>query len=169
MAQPLRRIEDAGFDPQRSARRRFKFRRRHTPHFYLVVGAVAGASCLCLVDAVAYVLGGTALGVVAFGMTLLASVLVFAAYFWGFFMVMNGNIPVARMKVFLPHAVVGTLSPLVYMLNVSLLFDTLGSGPLPGWALALAVLSLSLLAVQFLMGRRVVRVERPRVLKLHAR
>jgi hypothetical protein len=122
-----------------------------------------------VIDGLAFSLGGVVLSTAAFAMTGVAAIAVFSVYFWGFFMVMSGNIPLARIKVFLPHAAVGTLSPLVYMLNLSLLFDSIGSATFPGSSLTLAISSLALLGIQFVMGKRVVRVERPRLLKLHTR
>ncbi len=169
MAQPLRQIQGASAERRRGARRRFKYWRRHTPHFFLATAAIASAAVLCVVEGVAFVAGGVTLTEAAFAVTCVTTGIVFAAYFWGFFMVMSGNIPVDRIKVFLPHAIVGTLSPLVYMLNLSLLFDSITATRLPGSSLALSIVSLGLLAIQFFMGKRVVRVERPRLLKLHGR
>ena len=109
MAQPLRQIQGGALERRRGSRRRFKYWRRHTPHFYLALTAIAAASLLSLSDGIAFLIGGVVLCGIAFAMTGVTAIAVFSAYFWGFFMVMNGNIPLARIKVFIPHAVVGSL------------------------------------------------------------
>jgi hypothetical protein len=59
-----------------------------------------------------------------------------------------------------PHAMVGVLSPLIYTLNISIDVDGVGQSPISGWSLTCSVVCLLLLAVQFAMGRLVVRPEK---------
>jgi uncharacterized membrane protein len=141
------------------ARRRYRFRRRHTPHFNLVTTALCLATAVVVVDLIGFLVGTVQLGVVAFAFLAAACVSVLASYFWGFFMVMNGNIPMRRLKIFLPHAVVGSMSPLIYVLNISLAVDSVGAKSVSGVSLSFAAASLGILMLQYSMGRRVTRFE----------
>jgi hypothetical protein len=147
------------------AMRRYRYRRRHTPHFYIVTTAVSAAGVACILTSIAFVRGDVTLATVAFGAVVLAMVVVSAAYFMGFSMLMSGHIPSKRVKILVPHAVVGVLSPLLYMLNISAGLDGVGTRPVSGLALACSILSLAVLGGQYLLGRAMVRPERLRVLR----
>jgi hypothetical protein len=147
-----------------SARQRYRFWRRHTPHYYLVLTAISAAVMVCLLNAWAFLSRSLMVSGVAFAMTLFAALAICTAFFWGFYMIMNGNIPVHRLKVLAPHAVVGFLSPLCYTLNISFDLDGVGSRPISGLSLACSAFCLLLLGVQFTMGKLVVRPEPLRVI-----
>jgi|SRR5579884_833932 len=146
-------------------RKRYRFRRKHTPHFYLVTAALTCAALLAGLEGVDIASRSVTLGNVSFWLTCATALVVFAAYFYGFFLIMHRDIPASRMKVILPHAIVGTLSPLVYAMNVTIAFDDLGSRPVTGFAFGAALVSFFLLCGQYRMGRAVVKVDRPRILR----
>lgn len=152
-----------------TARRRYRFRRRHTPHFYIVTAALSMALLLCAVDIVVWQESSLVAVHVAFGILAVTCLTVMAAYFWGFYMAMSGNIPTDRLKIFIPHAVVGSLSPLIYVLNLTVAFDSVDQPRLNGLSLVLAFVSVGILIIQYSMGRRVVRVERLQLLTRVAR
>lgn len=154
-----------GNQPRRKTRnpRRWRYWRRHTPHFYLVLLAVSCALLACGTTVVAYVGGGLTLGAVAVVTVGIATLTVSVAYFWGFFLLLSGQVPAHRFRVLLPHACVGTLSPLAFMLNFSLALDGLGRRPVSLWLAGLMSASVGLLGVQFAMGRAVVHRPRPHV------
>lgn len=164
MAQPVRHLRALPAEPS-VARRRYRFRRRHTPHFYLVTVSLALAVGVVAADITGVLVAGVLTGEIAFAILSIAWVSVLVSYFWGFFMLMNGNLPVHRLKVFVPHAIVGTLSPLIYMLNISLALDAVGRGPVGIFSLFCACASLAVIILQFTMGRRVVKVEPLRVVR----
>ena len=141
------------------ARHRHKFRRRHKPHFFTGTGALSLAVTLATADMIGVISDSVFVAELAFIALCLTLICVLGSYFLGFFMVMDGNIPLHRVKVFLPHALVGALSPLLYMLNFSLAFDTLGTRPVQMYGLALALFSGLLIAIQYFMGTRVTKVE----------
>lgn len=143
----------------------YRYRRRHTPHFYIVVSALSAAILVCGLHAIAYETQSVLMANVAFAGVVIAALAVFAAYFWGFYMLMSGHIPQKRLKILIPHAGVGTLSPLLYTLNISLALDGLGSQPVSLGMLCVSVLCLALLGLQFTMGRALVRTESLRLLK----
>jgi hypothetical protein len=145
--------------------RRHRYRRRHTPHFYIVIAALIAAAVVCVLNGIAFAREDVILASVAFAAVVAAMVVVSAAYFWGFYMLMSGNIPVKRLKILIPHAAVGVMSSLLYMLNVSASLDGLGAKPVSGVALACSLASFGVLGVQYLMGRAMVRPERLRVLR----
>jgi hypothetical protein len=60
---------------------------------------------------------------------------------------------------------VGTLSPLIYMLNISLALDAVGRRPVGFVSLMCACASLGVIILQFTMGKRVVKVEPLRVVR----
>lgn len=144
--------------------RRHRYWRRHTPHYYIVLSGVGSAAGGTVLDAVAYEDKSPRLAEIAFGATSFTALLIYIAFFWGFYLLMNWRIPAGRIKYFIPHGIVGTLSPLIYVLNVSLQLDVLGK-PLPGWALILSLVTLGLLCVQFAMGKVVVHVSPLRVIR----
>ncbi len=165
MGQPLRAPVLVPNEPILK-RRQYRFRRRHTPHFYLVISALSFATLLCGMDVGAYV-NGTVLGAeVAFVWTGITAIVVCAAYFWGFYLLMKGTIAESRLKVLVPHATVGTLSPLLYMLNVSIAFEDFSFRSEAAVSVVVAFFSLALLLVQFRMGRAVARVDPPRLLRM---
>lgn len=159
---PEPRAPRAGPSP---ARRRYRYRRRHTPHFYIVIAALTSAAVVCVLNTIAFVSRSIEIANVAFAAIGVTTLIVCAAFFWGFYMLMSGNIPVKRLKVFLPHAGVGVLSPLLYTLNISIDLDGLGTQPLTGLALACGFACFALLCIQFTMGRAVVRPEPLRLLR----
>lgn len=93
---------------------------------------------------------------VSFAMILLTSMLIFAAFFWGFSLVLIGRIPPRRLKYLAPHAAVGLLSPLLYTINVSFALDILDGKPASGALVISTTTSVLLLLVQFSMGKAVV-------------
>jgi hypothetical protein len=147
------------------ARQRYRYRRRHTPHYYIVSTGISAAALVSLLNAIAYATRSIALANAAFVAVLFASLAVFTGYFWGFFMVMSGNIPVKRLKVLIPHAAVGTLAPLLYTLNVSIAVDGLGVRPVSMMSVVGSALSLILLCVQFVMGKAIVRPQPLRIVR----
>jgi hypothetical protein len=170
MATPPRRFaqtaeERPGARAARSpVRRRYRYRRRHTPHFYIVVTALSGAAVVCVLNVIAYRSQSVEISNFAFAAVGVTTLVVFAAYFWGIFMLMSGRIPIRRLKVLVPHAAVGVLSPLLYTLNISADLDGLGTQPIGGLGVACGLCSFCLLCLQFAMGRAVVRTEPLRLL-----
>lgn len=148
-----------------ASRRRYRYRRRHTPHYFFVLPAVSAAAGVCLLYWIAYLTRSIMLAEVAFAVVLLTALAVCVAYFWGFYMLMKGSIPQHRLKILIPHAGVGTLSPLLYTLNICFALDGLGSQPVTIWMLIISLLCLTLLGVQFTMGKALVRTGPLRVIK----
>lgn len=148
-----------------SARKRYRFRRRHTPHYYLVITALSGAALVCVLKTAAYLTKSVILASISFGAVVFTALAVSVAFFWGFYMVMNGNIPVRRLRVLAPHAMLGVLSPLFYTLNISVALDSVGTQPESGLSLVTSFFCLGLLGIQFRMGRAVVRPEPIRLLR----
>ncbi len=147
------------------AAKRYHYHRRHTPHFYLVISALSCATGVCVLKGIAFVNRSVPLATFSFFAVLLTALVVSAAFFWGFTMVMNGNIPTRRLKVLLPHAALGVLSPLLYTLNVSVDYSSVGNAPIGALSLGISLFCLLLLCVQFRMGRAVVRPEPLRLLR----
>lgn len=162
------RAEGAVVDVSRSAksvaRRRYRFRRRHTPHFYIVTSAISAAGAVCLLNAVAYSDKSVLMAEISFAAVCVTAVIVSAGFFWGFYMIMSGHIP-HRLNVLAPHGIVGVLSPLLYSLNISVDLDGLGRLPLSGWSFAASIVGFLLLGVQYTMGKLVVRPEPLRIVK----
>lgn len=154
---------DGGVDPRvtRAPRRR-RFR-RHTPHFYLVLIAVACAIGLCPLEIAAYLGKSLTVGAIACIAAGITTVAVSVSFFWGFFLLLNGQLSSRRFRIVFPHAAVGTLSPLLYMLNFSLALDGAGHRPVSMPLVALSLFSVFLLGIQFVMGRSVVYRPRPRI------
>ena len=150
--------------PHHAAKPRYKYHRRHTVHYYLVIASVFASACVCVLNFIGYKTGSIQLAEVCFASIVLANALISTAFFWGFFMVMNGHIPTRRIKVLLPHATVGVLSPLLYTLNISINLDGLGAQSVSGLSLACSVGCLGLLAVQWMMGRAIVKPEPIRIM-----
>lgn len=146
-------------------RRRYRYHRRHTVHYYLVLTGVSAAAGVCLLYGAAYRTGSIVMGELAFAGAMVAGLAVFVAYFWGFYMLMSGNIPLQRVKILIPHAAVGTLSPLLYTLTICFGLDGLGSQPVTVWMPIISLLCLALLGVQFTMGKALVRPQPLRVIK----
>lgn len=161
-APQVRRIGKKG-----SARARYRFRRRHTPHYYFVLTSLSAAVGVCVVDAIALVTGSVDLAGAALVVTATANVVLFTTFFWGFYMAMSGNIPLHRIKYFVPHAMIGFLTPLLYTLNICADLETLGQ-PLTWVSLACGLGSLGLIGVQFAIGKAVVRPEPLRVMRKSA-
>ncbi|GAC1442780.1 MAG: hypothetical protein NVSMB52_00360 [Chloroflexota bacterium] len=144
---------------------RHRYRRRHTLHFYLGATGLIASAITGVVSVVAYTTRSIAMATVSFFMMAVTALVVSTAFFWGFYMVANGNFPARRIKIVIPHAAVGTLSPLLYALNISLSLEGVGNARLTTLALICALLSFLLLALQFTMGRRVVRPTRLHVIR----
>lgn len=153
--------------PQRKPRhpRRWRYWRRHTPHFYLVLIAATCAVLACAATAAAYLNGGLVLGSTAAVMVGAAALAVCFAYFWGFFLLLSGQVPTNRFKFVVPHACVGTLSPLLFMLTFSLALDGMGKRPVSLWLVGLTAAGVLLLAVQATMGRAIVYRPRPHLVR----
>jgi hypothetical protein len=147
--------------PRKSRRRRYRYWRRHTPHYYIVLTAISCAVGVCVLEGIAFRSKSVQLAEVAFVAIAFTALIISTAFFWGFFMVMNGNIPAHRLKYLVPHGAVGVLSPLLYTLNICLALDGLGREPVGIGSLVCSVLCLVLLGVQFSMGKAVVHRTRP--------
>jgi len=124
---------------------------------------LSGATLVCVVNTVAFATRGIGLAEVAFGLVLVTALVIFSAFFWGFYMAMSGNVPAGRLKYLLPHGAVGTLSPLFYTINISIDLDRLGQR-VNVWSLATSFGCLAILLIQFGMGKAVVRPEPLRIL-----
>ncbi|HEX8918457.1 MAG TPA: hypothetical protein VF898_08135 [Chloroflexota bacterium] len=146
------------------APRRQRFRRRHTPHYFLVLAGLAGAVSVCTLNTIGFVNRSVQFAEICFAAVALTALLISVAFFWGFFMLMNGRIPSHRLRYFVPHGAVGVLSPLLYTLNISTALDDVGSQPVSGLSLVCSYACLGLLCIQFAMGKAVVRPPRLRVL-----
>jgi hypothetical protein len=170
--EPLRLPNRSARPPQRGRarkppgrKRRVRGRRRHTPHYYIVLSALSLAVIVCVLESVAYETKSIFLSEIAFVGVGLTTFVVSAAFFWGFYMAMSGNIPSHRLKVFLPHGAVGVLSPLLYTLNISVGLDALGTTPVGVWSVICSIGCLALLCIQFVMGKAVVRREPLRIVR----
>jgi uncharacterized membrane protein len=148
-----------------SKRRRFRYRRKHTPHYYIVLTAITLAILVCVLEALAFAQKSLILSEVSFFAVAITTLFVSGAFFWGFYMAMSGNIPSHRLKYFVPHGAVGVLSPLFYTLNISLGLDGFGRQRVGIWSLVCSVVCLLLLLVQFSMGKAVVHREPLRVVR----
>jgi len=137
-------------------RRRYRYWHRHTPHYYLVLTAISCAALVCLINLIGYLNKSLLVAEVAFAAAVGTSLVIFTTFFWGFYMLMSGNIPLHRMKYLLPHGAVGVLTPHLYTINISISLEGLGSQPVAGGQLALTVTCLAILGVQFSMGKAVV-------------
>lgn len=145
--------------------RHHRYRRRHTLHYYIVLTGLTLAATVITLNTIAYISRSVTMATVAFFAVVVTTLVISTAFFWGFFMVMNGNFPARRIKVLIPHATVGVLSPLIYTLNISVELDGVGQSPVGGLALACSIVSFGLLLVQFTMGKLVVRPARLRVIR----
>jgi uncharacterized membrane protein len=141
------------------ARRRYRYRRRHTPHFYLVTSGLIAAAGVCVLNGSAYASGSIQLAELAFVSVGVTNLIIFAAYFWGFYMAMCGRVPIGRMKILVPHACVGVLTPLLYTLNISLDIENLGTAPVTGLALVCSICCFALICLQYGLGKLMVRPE----------
>lgn len=144
---------------RRVQRRRYRFYRPHRIHYYLVLSGISLAVLVCALNTVAYASRRVDLATAAFGAILVTAVVIFAAFFLGFTMVVEGNMRGRRLQYLLPHAAVGLLSPLLYTLNIAAALDSVGTGPVSRLSVAVSYVCLGLLGVQFLMGKAVVRPE----------
>jgi hypothetical protein len=155
------RPADSGAEPsvRLSARRRYKFYRPHRVHYYLVLTGITLALLVCALTTAAWATKRMDLAAIAFVAVLLTDMIIFSAFFMGFFMIIEGNIPTRRIKVLLPHAGVGMLSPLLYTLNIAAALDSIGEAPVSGISVIVSYVCLVLLLVQFAMGKAVVRPE----------
>lgn len=146
---------------RRSARpapkRRHKFYRPHKVHYYLVLTGISLAVLVCGLNTVAYLTRRVDLANATFAAVLVTALVIFVAFFMGFYMVAAGNIPVSRLKYLLPHAAAGMLSPLVYTLNIAASLDSIGEGPVSRFSVIASFVCLGLLLVQFAMGKAIVR------------
>jgi len=138
------------------ARRRYRYWRKHTPHYYLVLTALPCAVTVCILNAIAFFSRSILMAEVAFYATLATTLIILLTFFWGFCLVLTVNVPAHRMKYLIPHAAVGVLSPLAYSLNISLVVDTVGEQPVGAGLLIISCLCLALLLLQFSMGKGVV-------------
>lgn len=148
-----------------SAARHHRYRRHHTLHYYIVLTALMLAATVIVLNTIAYRSQSVTMATVAFVAVAITTFVICTAFFWGFFMVMNGNVPIKRLKVLVPHACVGVLSPLIYTLNISVELDGVGQSPTTGLALATSIVCFGLLIVQFAMGKMVVRPGKLRVIQ----
>ncbi|MGH2449121.1 MAG: hypothetical protein ACRDFS_11045 [Chloroflexota bacterium] len=151
--------------PHRVKRRRSHYARQHRVHYYLVLAGVSAAAIEVLLNLAAFLSGDLLLSDIAFAGVCITSLIIFVAFFLGINMIMNGHIPSHRIKILIPHATVGMLAPLFYTLNIAVDLPTVGSAPISGLALAVNCCCLALLAVQFTMGKRVVRTEPLRLIQ----
>lgn len=145
--------------PRPAPKRRYKFYRPHRVHYYLVLTGISLAVLVCVLNTVAYASRRVDLATIAFFAILVTALVIFAAFFMGFTMVVEGNMRGRRLQFLLPHAAVGLLSPLFYTLNIAAALDSVGIGPVSRLSVAVSYICLGLLMVQFLMGKAVVRPE----------
>lgn len=146
-------------------RRRYRYLRRHTPHYFIVLSGISCAILVCALNAWSFITRSLLLSEVAFAAVSVTAVVISFAFFWGIFMVMSGNIPTHRIKYFLPHGIVGALSPIFYTLNISFDLNDLGIRPTSGLSLGCSVVCLALLGVQFAMGKAVVHPDPLQIIK----
>jgi len=140
-------------------RRRRRYWRAHKPHYYFVVSGIGCAAAVLALDTAAYLSRSTQLAEIAFGAVLLTTVVIFSAFFCGFYMALSGTVPVHRLRYVVPHGAVGMLAPLFYTLNISFALEGVGREPVNGGMLVSSALCLLLLLVQFGMGKAVVHQE----------
>jgi len=140
-------------------KRRFRYRHRHTPHYFLVLLGIGGAIVSFGGSLLAFTQHSVELSEIAFGVVTATSLIIFSAFFWGFTMLAGGNIPAHRIRIFVPHAIVGTLAPLFYTVNLSLDLQNLGAGPISAAGVTTSGLSIVMLGIQFAMGKRVTHRE----------
>jgi uncharacterized membrane protein len=145
--------------PKQQRRRRYRYRHKHMPHYYLVLIGISCAGLVCLINLVGLLSKSVLWAQVAFAAEVINSLVIFTAFFCGFFMLMSGHIPLHRLKYLLPHGAVGVLTPLLYTVNVSISLEGLGSQPVKGAELGLSLTCLAILAIQFSMGKAVVHRE----------
>jgi hypothetical protein len=146
-------------------RRPYHYVRRHTPHYFIVLSGISCAIIVCALNAWAFITRSLLLSDVAFAAVSVTAVVISVAFFWGIYMVMSGNIPAHRIKVFVPHGIVGVLSPIFYTLNISFDLNDLGIRPTSGLSLGCSLVCLALLGVQFAMGKAVVHSDPLQVIK----
>lgn len=139
-----------------SRRKGYRFGRRHTPHYYLVVGSLFGASVVAGIDVIAYLNRSVVWAEAAFTAVLVTSLVVFVTFFLGVSMALTGRVPIDRLKYVAVHGAIGTLAPLVYTLNICFALDGVGHDPLTLGSVVCGVLCLVLLLGQFGMGKTVV-------------
>jgi hypothetical protein len=132
----------------------------HSPHFYLALGGIAAAVVACALNLWAYYDEGLLLTKVSFAMAVLTAAILYAAWFWGVFLLMSGN-SVRRLSLLLVHATLGSISPLLYTMAFGLQMDTLSSQPVGGLEVGLEFLGLLMLLTQLGTGR-LMRRRRPR-------
>ncbi len=149
----------------RKRRKGYRYFRRHTPHYYIVLSGISCAILVCALNAWSFITRSLVLSEVAFAAVGVATVVISVAFFWGVFMVMSGNIPANRIKIFVPHGIVGMLSPIFYTLNISVDLGDVGIRPTSGLSLGCSLVCLVLLGVQFAMGKAVVHPDPLRVVK----
>lgn len=162
MGRPLPLRHGTNSPPGRT-RRRYKYRRRHTPHFYLVLAGLLGATSVCVLDVAAFLTRRMDLSNAAFIAVAITSVIVFAAYFYGILMITSGHIPPRRVLVI--HGMVGTVAPLFYTLNISAAFSNVGVHPVNGLTLAVGIAGLVMLLGQVMLGRAVVKPDPLRLIR----
>lgn len=150
-------------EPLHRARRRYRFHRRHTPHYYLVAAGLTGAALVCVLNVVAFLTQRVDLATAAFVLVTITAITLYLAYFWGIFMVSSGHIPARRVMVV--HGMVGTLAPLFYTININAAIDGVGMRPLSGVSLVVGFAGLAMLVGQVLLGRAVVRPEPLRIIR----
>lgn len=168
MGRPLRAVPGTrprGPSSRPASRHRYKFHRPHKLHYYFVMASITMAVVVCTLNTIAYATRRLDLADVAFAAILVAALTIFCTFFLGFFMLMNGNIPAKRLKYLIPHGAVGTLSPLLYTLNIAAALDGLGTQPVGIVSLATSYASFALLGIQFAMGKAVVRPDPLRLLR----
>jgi len=147
------------------AARRHRYRRRHTVHYYTVVIALLCAAAVVALDAIGFVERDIGLSTAAFAAVGIATLAVFVAFFWGFYMLMSGSIPAKRIRRVVPHAALGVIAPLLYTLNLSAGLDDVGRKPVSGVSLGCSLACLLILCLQFWMGKMIVRPARLHVIR----
>lgn len=119
-------------------------------------------------NVIAFVSRSILLAEITFVVVAVTLLIICTAFFWGFYMIMSGHIPAARIKYIVPHGMVGVLAPLLYTLNISLGLDELGTTPVGIGLVICSLASFLLLCIQFTMGKLVVRPEPLRVVRKEA-
>jgi hypothetical protein len=145
--------------PGTSRRRRYRYLRAHKPHYYFVLSGITCASIVLVLETAAYLNRSVQLAEVAFGAVAVTTLVIFCAFFCGFYMALSGTVPIHRLKYVVPHGAVGVLAPLFYTLNISFGVEGVGREPVSAGMVLSSALCLVMLVVQFAMGKAVVHQE----------
>jgi hypothetical protein len=119
--------------------------------------ALAGSSVDLVLTIWAYYDEGLTPTHVTFAVTIFTAVTLYATWFWGTFLAMNGTIPPRRLVYLIVHTLIGFMAPLVYTVSVTQELDSIGSQPLGDVQLTLSFWGLIVVLAQFVTGWSVLR------------